>query len=122
VGHRADAIDLIAGADVLVIPSVPDEAGGGRDAFPFVGLEAMAAGTPTVAYSDGGLPELLGDCGRGVPPSDRAALAGALIEVLADREVREQMANCGRARVKERFSIDAMVAKMTEIYLETARR
>jgi len=121
-GHRSDALDLIAGADVLVVPSVPDESGGGRDAFPFVGLEAMSVGTPVVAYYDGGLPELLGDCGRSVPPSDRAGFARALVEVLSDADARKRMADCGRRRVEENFSIDAMVAKMTKIYTDAARR
>ena len=122
LGERNDALALIAGADVVVIPSVPDASGGGRDAFPFVGLEAMAAGTPVVAYSDGGLPELLGDCGRGVAPGDRTELARAINEVLSDRDASARMADCGRRRVKESFSIDAMVAKMTAIYEEVASR
>jgi len=122
LGQRDDALSLIAGADLVVIPSVPDASGGGRDAFPFVGLEAMAAGTPVVAYSDGGLPELLGDCGRGVAAGDRTELARAIVEVLSDRDASSRMADCGRRRVKESFSIDAMVAKMTAIYEQVVSR
>jgi glycosyltransferase involved in cell wall biosynthesis len=122
LGQRDDALSLIAGADLIVVPSVPDASGGGRDAFPFVGLEAMAAGTPVVAYSDGGLPELLGDCGRGVVAGDRAELARAIVDVLSDRDASSRMADCGRRRVKESFSIDAMVAKMMDIYQQVASR
>ena len=67
LGYREDALELISGFDVVVVPSVPDERGFGREGFGYVGLEAFAVGTPVVAYDDGALRETLGDCAVLVP-------------------------------------------------------
>ena len=120
LGFRDDAVDLIAGSDVLVIPSTIEERGLGREGFPYVGLEAMAVGTPVVGYAHGGLPEMLGDCGRLVAPDDRAALRSAITEVLTDAELRDRIARCGRARVQELFSLAKMVDAMRARYREVA--
>jgi glycosyltransferase involved in cell wall biosynthesis len=120
-GFRDDAIDLIAGSDLVVLPSTIDERSGmGREGFPYVGLESMAVGTPVVGYEHGGLPEMLGDCGRLLSPGDRDALREAILELLRDPGLRERLAECGRARVRERFSLEAMVEAMKERYREAA--
>ena len=67
LGFREDALELISGFDVVVVPSVPDERGFGREGFGYVGLEGFAVGTPVVAYDDGALRETLGDCAVLVP-------------------------------------------------------
>src|SRR5438093_1236728 len=41
LGFRADALELIAGSDLVVIPSTVEKRGLGREGFPYVGLEAM---------------------------------------------------------------------------------
>lgn len=120
VGFQDDAVELIAGSDVVAIPSTIGERGLGREGFPYAGLEAMAVGTPVVAYAHGGLPEMLGDCGRLVPPGDRGALRDAILELLTDRAAHDHAAACGRVRVQERFSLDGMVQAMRERYREAA--
>ena len=122
VGHRDDAFELMAGADVATIPSVRLSAKQGREGFPLVGLELLAAGTPVVAYSSGGVPELLGDCGVLVPPGDREALSSAVVALLEDDATRRRLADCGRARVRQRFSMDALVEAMKGHYAEVATR
>ncbi|MEN3271372.1 MAG: hypothetical protein V7636_133, partial [Actinomycetota bacterium] len=52
LGHRLDAIDIIAASDVLVAPSVRDDRGMGREGAGIALLEAMSVGTPVVAYDD----------------------------------------------------------------------
>ncbi len=69
-----------------MLPSVPDERGAGKEACPFALLEAMAVETPVVAYAAGGIPEVLGDCGRLVAEGDRDALAEAIAELMEDAE------------------------------------
>ncbi len=68
-------------ATALVLPSE-------WEAFGLVLLMGMAAGTPLVASSVGGVPEVLdhGRAGRLVPFGEPAALATALAEVVEDRE------------------------------------
>jgi len=120
VGFREDAVDLIAGSDVVVIPSTIGDRGMGREGFPYVGLEAMAVGTPVVGYEHGGLPELLGECGLLVPPGDRAALRHAILDVLENERERDRLADCGRRRMEERFSLAGMVEAMRARYREAA--
>ena len=119
LGFREDALELISGFDVVVVPSVPDERGFGREGFGYVGLEGFAVGTPVVAYDDGAL-ETLGDCAVLVPAGDRGALADAVVRVLEDAALREQLVGCGRERLEGRFSVDTMVEAMKAQYLRAA--
>lgn len=117
-GFRGDAVELIAGCDALVIPSVTSRGGLGKEGFSLVALEAMGVGTPVVAYDHGGPPEVLGDCGLLVPPGDREALGDALLRLLEDGELRERLSECGRRRARERFSLSAMIEAMESRYRE----
>jgi glycosyltransferase involved in cell wall biosynthesis len=119
-GRREDAVELMAGSDVVAVPTVPDERNMGREGFGFVGVEAMAVGTPVVGYADGALPEVLGDCARLVAPGDTRALGDAIAELLADEAVRRRMGDCGRARARERFTADRMVDAMRDAYRDAA--
>jgi glycosyltransferase involved in cell wall biosynthesis len=90
-GYRHDAVEFLAGADLLVHPS---EAEG----MPHAVLEAMALGVPVVASAVDGIVELLED-GRGslVPVGDGAALAAAIGAALEDRAARSARAAPARA-------------------------
>jgi glycosyltransferase involved in cell wall biosynthesis len=119
-GWREDAVELLAGADAVVVPTMRDAEGFGREGFGLVAAEAMAVGTPVVAYADGALPEVLGECARLVPPGDRAALADALVDVLGDERERGRMSGCGTARAQERFGVTRMLESMRAIYREAS--
>jgi glycosyltransferase involved in cell wall biosynthesis len=119
-GFRGDAVELIAGCDALVIPSVTSRGGLGKEGFSLVALEGMGVGTPVVAYDHGGPPEVLGDCGLLVPPGDREALGDALLRLLEDGDLRERLSECGRLRARERFSLSAMIEAMESRYREAA--
>jgi glycosyltransferase involved in cell wall biosynthesis len=121
-GHHADAPGVMAGCDVVVMPSMPDERGMGREGFGLVGLEAMAVGTPVAGYSGGALPEVLGEHAALVPEGDRAALADAIAGLLEDPGRRAAMAAAARDYARGRFGIDATVAGMRERYAEAAAR
>jgi glycosyltransferase involved in cell wall biosynthesis len=121
LGYRDDAVQLIAGADAVVIPTVVDSRGMGREGFSFVALEAMAVGTPVVGYAHGALPEILGDCGLLVPPGDRTALAAALADVLRGSPLRRQLTACARARVASEFSLPRMISSLQDVYRLAAK-
>jgi glycosyltransferase involved in cell wall biosynthesis len=120
LSHRDDARELGAGLDVGVIASVPWD-GAGREGFPLVGLELLAAGTPVVAYEGGGVAELVGDAGLLVDSGDRDALGAAIIRVLDDEELRNDMSRRGIERVRERFSVDGWIEGFRRVYAEAAR-
>jgi colanic acid/amylovoran biosynthesis glycosyltransferase len=80
----------------------------------------MAAGTPVVGYSHGGVPELVGPCGALVAPGDRDALAEEIARLLGDDRVRDDLAACGRERVAREFSLERMVEAMKDRYRRAA--
>lgn len=120
-GQREDVGAIMAESQAIVIPSVPDERGMGREGFGLAGIEALAAGTPVVGYADGALPEVLGDAALLVAPGDRTALAGALVSVLADPGLGQELAARGRARFASRYTIIATAQAMQARYLALAQ-
>jgi glycosyltransferase involved in cell wall biosynthesis len=119
LGHRDDIGTVIAGLDAGVMTS-HREGGSDVEALPLTALEMLACGTPVVAYASGGIPELLGDCGVVVPTGDVAGLVSALVELARDRDQAERASRCGRKRVAELFSPDAMLEKMRAVYGDAA--
>lgn len=69
--------DWVAAADALVLAS-------DREGTPTILVEALALGVPVVATAVGGIPDLVGDAGRLVPPGQADALAAALAATLDD--------------------------------------
>jgi glycosyltransferase involved in cell wall biosynthesis len=116
LGQRHDAMTLIAGSDLVVMPSLSSHEEIETEGFPLLGLEALAVGTPVVAYAVGGLPELVADCGLLVPPGDRDGLHQAILRVATDRDLRERMSGCGPERVRASFSMAQMIAKLQDVY------
>jgi L-malate glycosyltransferase len=112
LGHREDIPELLAQADVFVLPSQ-------SEAFPNGAIEAMAAGLPVIASAVGGLLDLIehGDTGLLVQPGDAAALAHALRRVLTDRPLAARLGNAARAEVNKRYSFERMVAAFEDLYL-----
>jgi glycosyltransferase involved in cell wall biosynthesis len=117
LGHRDDATRLMAGCDLIAIPSVPAERGN-REAFSLVALESMLLGTPVVAYAEGGLPEVLGDCALLVPTGERRALGDAIVRVLEDADLGRGLAECGRKRARTEFRLERMVESILGCYVE----
>ena len=111
------AVDVMAGCDLVVVSSIPDEVSGWREGFGLVGVEAMAAGTPVAGYADGALPEVLGDCAALVPTGDRRALGEAIIELLDDPTLRESLVHRGRRRA-ERYRLRSTVESLKGCYRE----
>lgn len=111
VGVREDITDILAAADVVVLPSL-------SEGFPFVLLEALAMGCPVVASRVNGVPELIEDHKTGllVPARDPQALVAAIREVLNDPIAASKMGAEGRAVVQERFTVGRMVANTTAIF------
>lgn len=119
-GHRDDAIELIAGSDALVLPSIPDRRGRGREGSPLVAIEALAVGTPVVAYAHGGIPDAVGEAARLVEAGDREGLRDALAEVLTSDATRRELVAAGKERFARRNLPAAMAAAMRERYREAA--
>lgn len=115
LGHIDSAPAVIAALDVVVVPSL-------SEAFGLTALEALVLGTPVVASDTGGLPEVLahGECGLLVPAGDARALANAVERLLDEPELAQRLSQAGRARAREHYSADRMVAAYLDLYRELA--
>ena len=83
-----------------------------------VAVEAMAAGTPPVASAHGAFPELItpGSDGALFPPADVDALVEILADIDANPQRWEGYGQEGRQIYRSRFSPDAGIARLLEIY------
>jgi glycosyltransferase involved in cell wall biosynthesis len=81
---------------VFCLPSV-------QEGFGIVFLEAMASGLPIVGTSATAVPEVVPQRRAGilVPPADPAALAGALLELLQQPDLRREYAAFGQIHVRQ---------------------
>jgi glycosyltransferase involved in cell wall biosynthesis len=95
-----------------------------NDPCPRVVPEAMAAGLPVVFSASGGVPELVGDAGIGIPtpldferdhPPDPAALAAAVREVA---DSLDAYAAAARRRAVERFDVRPWIQRHREVFEE----
>lgn len=112
-----EVLELVARADVFVMPSVRD-ASGNVDGLPIVVLEAMAAGTPVVASDLAGMPLAVDHEKTGllVPEKDPAALATALGALLADPARARRMGQASRAKVVDELNWDAVAKRHDALY------
>lgn len=90
LGHRDDVADLLAAADVVVLPSV-------WEARSLTAQEAMRAGRPLVATAVGGIPDLVGDGAVLVEPGDAEALGTAVRRLLDDPAAAAALGERARA-------------------------
>jgi len=112
LGHRSDAADLLAAADVLAHPSL-------REGFPGTLVEALALECPIVASDlptiravvecDG---QLLADL---TPVGDARALADALADVLANGPDQHRTGR-GRAHFEQRFTTATVTREFRRMY------
>lgn len=105
----------LADADVFTLVSI-------WEGMPGSVLEAMAAGLPVVGTDVNGTNEVVvdGETGFLVPSDDLAALRGALLGLIEDRELRVAMGARGRLRAEELFSFERVVAEKVAFYAEVA--
>jgi len=104
---------LYAAADVFVLPSIQEN-------LPYTVMEAMACGTPCVAFAQGGVPDLIdheqnGFLARPYEPDD---LARGISWVLEDTERRENLSKQARHKVEREFSVEMIAARHRELYRE----
>jgi glycosyltransferase involved in cell wall biosynthesis len=99
---------LYNGALVFVYPSL-------YEGFGLPPLEAMACGVPVVASNTSSLPEVVGDAGVLVDPTDTQAIAAVLVSLLSDIERRGEMSARGLARAAE-FSWERAARETLKVY------
>jgi len=99
-------------ADIYCSPAT------GRESFGIVLLEAMAIGKPVVASNIEGYANVIthGIDGLLVPPKDKRLLAQALISLMSDASLRQQMGANGILKAK-RYSWENIAQKILSYYM-----
>jgi glycosyltransferase involved in cell wall biosynthesis len=110
-GFRNDVPDMLSLFDVFVMPSTMEGLGTSI-------LDALAARRPVVATNVGGIPEIIsdGETGYLVSPRDPAALAEAICRVIKDPDRAVALAEAGRCRILDEFSVARMVEATEDAY------
>jgi glycosyltransferase involved in cell wall biosynthesis len=101
-------------AKIFVFPSL-------YEGFGLPPLEAMAHATPVVTSNTSSIPEVVGNAAVMVNPENVFEIMRALHRVLLDQPLRQKLKARGLEQAG-RFSWDASVRRMLEIYGEVAQR
>ena len=110
----------LAAADIVAVPSVHH--GGYVDGLPNVALEAMAAGRPLVASRVGGLSELVrtGETGVLVEEKDIDGLAGAIVTLAGDADLRARLGSAARDEIRGHRSWVSVAEQFIRVYERAA--
>jgi glycosyltransferase involved in cell wall biosynthesis len=102
---------VLAAADLFLMPSI-------AEAFGMMAIEAMASGTPLIVFGGTALENIVHENGGGVvvPSRNTEALALAIDELMADPQMRERLAESGRASVAGNYSMELYVRRHIELY------
>ena len=111
LGERQDVHAILRGCDIGVLSST-------SEGLPMSLLEYGVAGLAPVATRVGQCADALdfGNAGVLIPPSSVEALSTGLISLLLSAEKRLALAQRFRAHVKERFSVEAVIGKICDVY------
>ena len=98
-------------ATICVLPSY-------HEGLPTVLLEAMSCGIPTVATSVAGNSEVVKDGKTGflVPPKEPKRLAEAILTLLGDQKLRQEMGKNARKQAEESYDWEVIISKIEECY------
>jgi glycosyltransferase involved in cell wall biosynthesis len=108
--------DLYPAADAFVMPTL-------AEGFGFTNVEAMSYGLPVISSSFGPIPEIVHHQQTGLlmSPGDVDGLAGAMTQLLADRDLAKRMGAAGREVFLERYTLERFRANLSGVYARALR-
>ncbi len=120
LGRLADDISLsliYAAADVFVAPSLQDN-------LPNTVMEAIAAGTPSVAFKIGGMPDMIEHQANGylAQPFDIADLATGIRWVLEDKNRHQKLCDRARQKAEQEFSLELQARRYLALYTQLLQK
>jgi glycosyltransferase involved in cell wall biosynthesis len=119
LGRMGDEVSMAAiysSADVLVVPSVWEN-------LPQAAVEALACGTPVVAFAgDTGLPDLVDHERNGylARPFDAEDLASGIAWVLEDADRRAELAAHARAKAESEYDLEHVARRYERLFGEVS--
>ncbi len=117
-GFRKDVMNIVAGNDVSVLPSIFGEA------IPKSLIESMALGRPCVATSISGNKGLAidGQSALVVTPRQSKPLAEAMLRYWRDPALRTEMGKKARAHIGDYFNTARSVREMKQVYEDLVKK
>jgi len=109
-GHVSDVSGLLGAADVSVFSSRSEGCPNGV-------LESMAAGLPVAATNIAGIRDVVGPTGAQflTPPGDADSLAGVLLKLATDPELRAHNGSQNRERIREHYDALRMCKETVDV-------
>jgi len=117
-GFIKDVYKIVNITDVLVNASY------GTEASSLAIIEAMSLGKPVIASDYGGNPYQVEDNVTGliIPQKDETALADAMLKLMKDKNIYEQMSIKSVEVFRERFTAAIMAANIEDIYRKSVKK
>lgn len=103
-----DLSAIYSGALAFIYPSL-------YEGFGLPPLEAMQCGVPVITSNTSSLPEVVGDAGIMIDPTNHDQLSQSLLDLINDSTLRQELSQKGLARAKQ-FSWQKCAAQTVEIY------
>ncbi len=114
LGTQRDIPAILANLDLLVLPTLTQEA------FGRVIIEAQAMGVPVIATKVGGVVDIIEDEKNGllVPPADPSAIAEAALRIFKDKDFARKLSITAYEKVKLKYNAELMVENTLKVYHE----
>jgi glycosyltransferase involved in cell wall biosynthesis len=113
LGWRNDVPDILTVSDLVIVPSVVEEA------FPYFILEAMRAERPVIASDIGGIPELVDSepkSGLLFPPGNIKKLAECIIQMMDNPITCQLYGSCAVQKSISLFNINSQIRNLDKVY------
>jgi glycosyltransferase involved in cell wall biosynthesis len=107
--ERGRLLPLYWAADLVLMPGI-------LEAFPVVGLEAMATGNPVIGRNESGLSDMVLNGITGLLAVSEEGMAKNLAEAFQNREKLIAMGVEARKRVEKEFSWDVVLRRLMRVY------
>ncbi|HCE86466.1 MAG TPA: hypothetical protein DEP08_01550 [Candidatus Jacksonbacteria bacterium] len=103
--------------DIFILPSL-------WESLPYSLLEAIAAGIPVIAADVGGNKEIITNKKTGllIKSKSSIAIAEAILYLLNNKTIRQELAEMGQRLVRQHFSGDRMIQQHTQLYLQLVEK
>ncbi len=110
-------LDYYRRSDLFVL-GCEQAANGDQDGIPNVFVECLAMGLPVVGTRLSAIPELIEDGKTGllVQPGNDEEMADAMLRILTDRHLREEIIHSGKEKVHRAFNNRALIEDLFSIY------